>query len=256
MIVLAVVIALVSALLVVSWTKSTRDAAYKGATLVRAYVVKKDMPKGTPGEAAISQQYIAATQVPQDFRPGSAIANPDDIKNKVSLYGLAPGQVVVTGMFADPSQAQVTSAEGIEAGQVAVSLSLDQVRAVGGLLTPGDKVDMFVTWGNTGEKTTRLMYQNVRIMAIGQKLAVQAGGDTTATANKQQPAGDSGLITFMVPAEAAQRLIFLVTGVPENNNPIWLALVPPDNAPIERPEVITEGNVLNVTGLTPYPDNK
>ena len=67
------------------------------------------------------------------------------IRGKVALTKLSAGQIVVDGMFVEPRVAQVTAAQRIPAGQVAVTVSVDQVAGVAGLLVPGDKVNIMVS---------------------------------------------------------------------------------------------------------------
>jgi pilus assembly protein CpaB len=212
--------------------------AYKGATLVKVYKVTKDVPKGFSGDDAISTEKVKADEIPQEFRPGTALTDINILRGKVALTNLSANQVLVDGMFVDPRVAQVTAAQRIPSGQVAVSVSIDQVRGVAGLLVPGDKVNVMVG-APDGEHT---LYQNVSILYIGTTAAPQAG-DTTAVTT---PATGANLITFAVPQDAAERIVFA------SNTPggLYLSLVPPDYQPTAIPTV-NPGNLFS-TPLTPY----
>jgi pilus assembly protein CpaB len=213
--------------------------AYKGATLIKVYKVVKDVPKGFSGDEAIATEKVRADQIPQEFRPGTALTDVNALRGKVALTNLSANQVLVDGMFVDPRVAQVTAAQRIPSGQVAISLTFDQVHAVAGLLTPGDKVNIMIDLGG-GEMT---LYQNVNILFIGSTAAPQAG-DTAAVA---APAAGSNLITFAVPQEAANRLAWAYK---KDAGSIHLSLVPPDY----QPKAIPQSNGSNVldTPLTPY----
>lgn len=212
--------------------------AYKGATLVKVYKVTKDIPKGFSGDDAITTEKVKADQIPQEFRPGTALTDVNALRGKVALTNLTANQVLVDGMFVDPRVAQVTAAQRIPSGQVAVSVSVDAVHGVAGLLVPGDKVNIMVP-GNDGEHT---LYQNVSILFIGATAAPQAGDTTAVTA----PASGSNLITFAVPQDAANRIVYA------SNQPggLYLSLVPPDYKPTDIPPV-NIGNLFNTT-QTPY----
>lgn len=239
----------------VMYLKNVHDDAYGDAKLVKVFVVAKAIPKGTTGEQAISQSYVRSGEIPQEFRPGSAIADINDIRGKVAVNALSPGQPVVDGQFVDPNVAQVTFAQRIPAGQVAVTVSVDQVHGVAGLLVPGDKVDMLVSWKDVeNEQLTgnSVLYQNVNILAIGAKAAPQAG-DTTAAKSTAQQVADSGLITFAVPLEAAQRIALVANG--DFGNGLYLALVPPDNTPVSpAPAPVTNFDIFDNLPVTPYPN--
>jgi pilus assembly protein CpaB len=238
------------------------DRAYDNAKRVEVYQVKKDIPKGLTGDQAISQDYIEKNEIPQEFYPGTAIKVINDIRNKVAINALPAGALVLNGQFVDPSVAQVTTAQQVDANNVAITVSVDQVHGVAGLLLPGDKVDMIVTSRDPNDEeitTAQVMYQNVKILAIGTQTVPQAGdtggtGDSAAKADSASQAA-SGLITFTVPLDAAQRIALAASNA-SGNSSIYLALVPPDNTPIQPPAQARSDRLFDGLGLTPYPDNK
>jgi hypothetical protein len=85
-----------------------------------------------------------------------------------------------------------------------------------------------------------MLFQNVNILFIGTTAAPEAG-ETEAVA----PAA-SNLITFAVPALAAQKIVLAT----RSGGAVHLALVPPDNTPQPVPPV-NQGNLFT-GGLTPY----
>jgi len=249
------VLALVAGIGAASFLQSAKKSAYGDVKLVSVYKVAKPIPKGLAGEQALSQNYIQKSEIPQEFRPGTAVTDPNDIKNKVSINELAPGQVLVDKQFVDANVAQVTFAQRVPAGQVAVTISVDQVHGVAGLLMPGDKVNLLVSRPDKADEKNvemQVMYQNLNILAIGTKAAPQAG-DAAASASTKGAAttGDSGLITFSVPLEAAQR-IALAAGSTSGGSSVYLTLVPPDNGAAERPAPVNTNTVLANLPLTPY----
>ncbi|MEY2472271.1 MAG: pilus assembly protein CpaB [Actinomycetota bacterium] len=239
-----IVIAAVAAALLAATASSAflsgSDArAYKGATLVKVYKVTKDVPKGFSGDEAISTEKVRADKIPQEFRPGTALTDVNALRGKVALTNLSANQVLVDGMFVDPRVAQVTAAQRIPSGQVAVSLTFDQVHAVAGLLVPGDKVNIMINV----DGAEHTLYQNVNILYIGTTAAPQAG-DTAAVA---APPTGNNLITFAVPQDAANRIVE-ASNLPSNQ--MHLSLVPPDYQPTNIAPA-NSGNLFS-TPLTPY----
>jgi pilus assembly protein CpaB len=212
--------------------------AYKGAKLVKVYKVVKDVPKGFSGDDAITTEKVKADDIPQEFRPGTALTDINALRGKVALTNLSANQVLVDGMFVDPRVAQVTAAQRVPSGQVAVSVNMDQVHGVAGLLVPGDKVNIMTTV----DDAMHTLYQNVSILFIGNTAAPQAG-DTAAVA---APAAGTNHITFAVPQEAAQRIVF----ASQQSGGLYLTLAPPDYQPTAIPASNT-GNLFNTTP-TPY----
>jgi pilus assembly protein CpaB len=247
------VLAAIAGVAAYSYLTSAQDRANKNAALVQVFVVKKDIPKALPGDQAISGGYIKQDKIQAKFRPSTALNNEQAIRGKVSLTQLAANTVLVDGQFVEPRVAQLTNSERIPKHRVAITVQLDQVHGVAGLLVPGDKVDLMIeykaaTGGAAAAANTlggssgniRLLYQNVDILFIGQAAAPQPG-ETTAAANP-----GSNLITFDVPADAAQKI-----GLAQEKGAIYATLVPPDNQAIGVPPT-AEPDVITSSDLTPY----
>ena len=247
-IIVAIVIAAVAAGANVLYLNGVQDRANKHAKLLKVYVVAKDIPKGTAGETAIDQGFIKTGSIPEQFRPATALSDISVIRGKVALTALASGEVVVDGQFVEPIAAQVTFSQRIPPGDVAVTFSFDPLKAVGGLLVPGDKVDMIVPFTPTppGKAATgailpggveTVFFQNVPILAIGSATAPTPG----QTAAVSAPGG--GTITLALPPQAIMRILLIGAGN------ITLALVPPDNQPTTIPSI--DPSNLFAGGLTP-----
>lgn len=236
-IIAALVVALIAGVATYSYLDTTQERANKDARLVEVYKVKKDIPKGFSGDQAIAEGYIDKDEIPEKFRPLTSVVDVNTIKGKVSLTALSANQVVVDGQFVDPRIEQVTFSERIPPGQVAITLSYDAVRAVAGLLVPGDKVNMIIPDPENGKQ--RFLFQNVNILAIGTSAAPQAG-----ETNQVAPGTGAGMITFAVPPLAAEKLV--VAGATA-----YLTLVAPDNEPVNVPAVGPE-DLFSGGGLTPY----
>ena len=232
--VVAVGLATVAAATTFLYVRGMEARAFGEAELVEVFVVVQGVPKGLPGEQALGD-FVKPSRIPRKFRPATALTDATSINGKVAVTDLSVNTVLVEGQFVDPRQAQVTFSQKIPAGQVAITVSVDQVRGVAGLLVPGDKVNILVADG----ATQRVLFQNVDIIAIGTTAAPEAG-ETAAVTNP-----GSGLITFAVPPEAASRIAFAA----QQGGGIYLTLVPLDNQPTPIPPV----NAGNLFGdrLTP-----
>jgi len=251
--IVAIAVGTVSALSAVLYLNSAQARADGNAKLIRVYKVTKRIPKNTTGDAAISANLIAVDAIPKRFYPPSAVTDLNAIKGKVAPLDLAPGQVLVDNEFVEPRVAQTSfSTTNVPSGEVAITVNIDQVRAVAGLVVPGDKVDLIGQFGNTKDTAgaaaapssgpyEHFFYQNVNVVAIGQSAAPKQG-DTQGTTNP-----GSGMYTFAVPPEAAERIILA-----SQSNDLYLALVPPDNPPTQIAPV-KSADVDNPPSLTPYP---
>lgn len=238
---LAAAIALAGLAAMASWSylNGADQRAYANASLVKVFRVDKDVPKGLPGEQALDKSFIRSDVIPQRFRPGTALTDINAVRGKVALSNMSAGQILVDGQFVDPKVATVSFAQRIPAGQVAVTVQVDQVHGVANLIVPGDKVNL-LTSSPEGQRT---LYQSVNVLAVGTTPAAQAGDTQAQTA----PQG-SGLITFAVPPLAAEKIALAAGG--KDSSGLYLTLVPPDNQPVPVPPA----NPANLFqgGLTPY----
>lgn len=234
LVLVAVVLAAIAAVTTFVYVRGIEARAYNERRLVEVFVVSAEIPKNTPGEAAAASA-IRKARTPAQFRPANAINSLDEIKGKVALFSLSPNTVVVAGQFVEPRAAQVTFSQRIPAGNVAITVSVDQVRGVAGLLVPGDKVNILVL----GQSDGRVLFQNVPVIAIGGTAAPVAG----ETGTVENPGSD--LITFAVPPAAASRIAFAA----RQGGGLYLTLVPQDNQPVDIPP-INEGNLF-LGGPTP-----
>lgn len=268
----AIVVGALSSFLVWNYVNGVEDTALDNAEQVPVYLVKESVTRGTDGRTASA--FIAKETIPKKFKPGNAITDLEDIAGKIARNDLVPNQVVVTDMFVEASDpaARASFSERLAqirgSDQVAVTLSLDEVRGVAGLIQPGDYVNVMVTEvsqvGTTGEdgapaptqsdvlfgQQARFLYQKVEVLAIGQQAVPEAGATAEAAAagTPAAPIPNSGLITFIVPSKAAQYL----ASVPSSQ--IYLVLVARDYKPVAQ-EAISLSDLLpgeDPSQLTPY----
>ena len=250
----AVALAGLTAFLTFHYANSADERAFKGAQLVEAYLVQKDIPKGFPGDKAIEEGYIAREKIPRKFFPARGITNAQGLKGQVALAPLAAGLPLVEGSFVEPRLAQESFAQRLEKGMQAVTLSISDVQGVARLVVPDDHVNLMLTTDKqvgpgaagaaavAGEKETQFVLQNVRVLAVGNSTALQPGeaaAQATDTAAGQAKTVDSGLMTFAVPALDAERVVNA-----SETGSIHLTLVPRDYAPAPTPPV-NHGNLFS-----------
>jgi pilus assembly protein CpaB len=235
--VIAVALAGLTAFLTFNYANSADERAYKGAELVKVYMVKKDIPKGLPGEKALDEGYIGQESIPREFFPAKAITNPQALRGQVALAGMSVGVPIVEGNFVEPRLAQESFAQRLGKDKQAVTLAVSDVEGVARLVVPGDHVNLMLTTdkqatapGQTGGKETQFVLQNVEVLAVGNSTTLQPGEAAAVEAQAVQAGQaktlDSGLMTFAVPAMDAERVVHA-----SQVGSIHLTLVPPDYAP-------------------------
>ena len=235
-----------------NYVRGIEDDVYADAEAVDVLIATEDIPEGTSAADALNS--INVTQIPLKIRPTTYIAPTatDSIAGLISRNDIPKNQIIVAGLFVDPTTVVVSLKDQIPAGQVAFSMQIEQMRAVGGYLQPGDQVNMMILHDNltcggnvdqadepteetepapvtpgaglealdeeaycTFQQPARYFYQQIEILAIGARQTLQAG-QTSETALTPQ----GGTITFMVPNEAAQLLASVSPGS------VYLTLLP------------------------------
>jgi Flp pilus assembly protein CpaB len=215
----AVAVGVVAALLLFNYVKGIEDRAYDNAKRVNVFVADSDIPRATTGENATGDGSIGSSQIPQQFRPATAITTTEELQKKVALFDIPQNTVILKGMFVDPASTTLTFRQRLKNPDYqAMTISVDAVRGVGNWLVAGDEVNMmvkvaaregeepFTGYLTTGGETFRYLYQKVQILAVGDKAVLAPGEGNTTAASSGAPAGaaGSGFLTLNVSPEAAQ----------------------------------------------------
>lgn len=241
----SIIVGLVAILLIVNYVRGVENKEEENSRKVQVYVARGPIAEGTPGEQAIANGSITVSEINAEFRPDTAIVSPDEIAAKAALLNIAPNTVIVRGMFIDPSEASLSFQARLSNPEyVAVSVQLDQVRAAGGFVSPGDFVNMMVLTTTTeGNSELGMLYQKVRVIAVGSNVTTTAsrtGEDGSGVSSGSAQTSSSGLITFEVPQEAALRIASA-----NQSGGLYLTLVPNDYVP----QPLGNVSVLNQSDL-------
>ena len=223
----AIVIGVIAALLIWNYVQGIDSRANNNAKLVDVYVAKTDIKRGTAGEQAAASKAIDSSQIPQQFKPATAITTTDQLAKKVALFDIPANSVIVDGMFVDPATSQITFRERLtNKNWVAMSISTDQIHGVAGFLVAGDEVNIAIpesqasapdTWtGIKFDQVYHYLYQKVYVIAVGGS-TVLAPGETVNTSTQAQ--ADSSILTLEVPSR--RRAVDHVG--PERGQPLPLA---------------------------------
>lgn len=113
----------------------------------------------------LSPDAVAVIQVPH--RPDGAFASASDVQGRMSLVDIPKGQPILSSHLA-PEGTKPALWHRIPAGMRAVTVAIDEVVGVGGFLKPGLRVDIVGVAQGDGSWTTRMIAQDVAILATAQ----------------------------------------------------------------------------------------
>ncbi|MBI2723515.1 MAG: Flp pilus assembly protein CpaB [Chloroflexi bacterium] len=171
---------------------------------------------------AITADMLEVKSVPLNTVISGAYTSIADATGKVTKFPIAPNQQLVQGFVVDTARPTGNEALSlvVPAGRRAISIQASQVINAGGLILPGDYVD--VIWGCCADQIviTKTILKNVQVAAVAQSLvnsgpvveATPASGkssapsSTAATADGGKPLADAVTVTLLLTPEEAQQV--------------------------------------------------
>src|ERR671933_120438 len=260
-------------------------AAATTASRSRVVVAKLTLPAQTvltPDNAEVREVGTDAVQ------PNAATTMPD-VQGKALTVPVAAGQQILTPFVSDPDQPDIKKlADLVPAGKRAMSVTFTELNTAGGLVTPGDYVDVIGVFNrNTlGKDQSMLLLQDVLVLAVAQSTSVDQlprqgapassaqaqaplpaptrGGSTTNSVPLPQPTpasvpfapAQTRTVTLAVDPEAAERLALaedyghLRYIVRPGTERTQSSVVPADLGTLASPIQVAAGQIV-ATEITP-----
>jgi len=196
----ALVLAIVGALLVVSYAQGADARAVQGLDPQDVLVVAKAVPAGTTVEAL--KPFLATEKLPGTAVAKSALRNLDGLAGKVTAVELLPGEQLVAERLIAPEELQTSGSVQVPEGLQEVSFQLEPQRVVGGRLAPGDHVGIFISLKSGGDEakpdkeSTQLSIHKVLLTAVQRApVASEAAKSSSSGTGSTAPAEDTSLPT-------------------------------------------------------------
>jgi pilus assembly protein CpaB len=164
------VIAVVAGVSVAAILKSYVDRHLSsGPPMTGVVVATMDLPQAT----TLLAEHLTVTQWPTGARPEGTFTDPKDLVGRVLMSKLVKNEPVLTTKLAS-REAGSGLASLLPENMRAAAVRVDDVVGVAGFIHPDDHVDVIVTMHpeRNGETTSRVILQNVRVLAVGQQLGV------------------------------------------------------------------------------------
>jgi pilus assembly protein CpaB len=165
----------------------------KRSTPVPILIAIRYIPPGS----TIQPDWVERKDVPEAFVSPSALADLRSLEGLVSLAPISSGEQILGNKFGKPGE---NLSWALDPGFRAFTLAVDETSGVGGLLSPGDRVDLLYKGSAGGKEATTFLYQNLRVLAVGTRtMAPDASGG---------PSGYNHVTLSLTPAQA-EELFFL-----------------------------------------------
>jgi len=232
LLIFALVLGLLCAILIGVYLSSLNGNSTTSSTVatVPVVVAARDIPAATE----VTADMLVVKAVPADLVLNGAFRKTEDAVGQTTQVQILTGEQVVPSKVASAASATTNFGPNpplsviLQAGQRAYSIGISTVATAGGLVRPGDHVDVLMTTdGGTGDQGQQLassscyVVQNVEVLAMNQTLA-QTTSDTDAN-GIAKVANDPGASTMTLNVTPAQAGI-LASAVAGSNNGLTVAL--------------------------------
>ncbi|GAA3639263.1 Flp pilus assembly protein CpaB [Microlunatus ginsengisoli] len=237
----ALVLAAVGATTLYLYVHRADQRAMAGLQTAQVLVVEKPIAKGTPADQLTRQ--VASKELPATAIAPGSVTSLDQVKGLVATADLQPGEQVLASRFANAATMTDGQSAPVPKGLQEVSVQLDQQRALGGNIVPGDTVGVFFSIeveypnnkANPKDDLTHLTFHRVLVTRVQGGLAPVAHSTDAGSAPAPMPEGQSVMVTLAVTAPQAEKIVFTA-----EKGSIWLskenADADPSGAQIVREE--------------------
>jgi pilus assembly protein CpaB len=181
-----------------------RQSAATGIKTVKVVVAKEELAPGS----TIKDTDLTLRDMPAEGLPPSLAKNPTELTGRVLLTQVAKGQVIPESLLAPKGSLGGLQAM-VPAGKRAVTLEVNEVSGVAGMLTPGAHVDVVQTIQAKGEKgqdiglMAKTIVENLQVIAVGRRLSTPTAAPGAAPDAEQAPVRS---VTLLATAEQAEAI--------------------------------------------------
>ncbi len=199
----------------------------------RVLIASRDIAKG----AIIDDSVLEISSVPEKYLQPKAMSSVDRIVGMVALAPITKGEQITLSKLTQQRH-QGGLSEGTPVGKRAITISVDNIAALAGMIKPGDYVDIISlvpvpVQTPDGKQVTQVavmpLFQNVLVLAVGQDTSVitksASGGRYQDTEKKEVV---SPLITLALNPQEANLLAFV-----QEQGKIRLTLRSPADSKVE-----------------------
>lgn len=168
--VVAVLLAIVGAVIVVSYAQGADQRAVSGLDPVGVLVVTKAVPAGSSVETLKAS--VALEQLPGTAVAKTALNTLDGAVGKVTAAELVPGEQLLAERLVSPEDLKTSGSVPVPVGLQEISFQLEPQRVVGGRVTPGDHVGIFISMPSGGieaksdKETVQLSIHKALVTAV------------------------------------------------------------------------------------------
>jgi pilus assembly protein CpaB len=148
------------------------EARSKSQKVVRVLVPKEDLPKG----ALLTAKVVATRDVPAQWAH-SNVVTPEQferVENQRLAYPAMRGEMLLWSLL--EGQRAPSFSSRLQPGHRAITVPVDEVNSISGMLDPGDRIDLMASVKKDGQSFMFPLLQNVAVLATGSRAVADGDG--------------------------------------------------------------------------------
>lgn len=220
------VLAILGAVLLVSYVNNADSRAMANMDPIEVLVVSAPIAQGTPAEEIAAS--VTTQRLPRAAVGPNPVRSLAEVAGRVAVTDLQPGEQLLSARFVTPQSLERFGGIPVPDGFHQVTIALDAPRIVGGTITAGDTVGVFVS---TGEGKTRLILRKILVTRVQGGLGATEPDAEGLENPDAAPVPNGGAMITM--ALTTEQSLTVVHAAKHSN--IWLSLeddsVPNDGTP-------------------------
>ena len=170
--VVALVLGGASAMLSLSYLNRQKAAIAAQANLASGVKVQMMVAKRPLGRGdALTADTVAAREIPVEYAHSLALKADDfdRVEGKLMAYPVKAGEMILPSLIQGGA---ATFSARVEPGRRALTMQVDEISSISGLVEPGDLIDLLLTTSQGARRSAPMaVLQGVEVMATGQRVA-------------------------------------------------------------------------------------
>lgn len=224
-------LAVLGAVLLITYVNSADERAMARLDPVEVMVVSAPIAQGTPAEEIVAS--VLTEELPRASVGPDPVTSLAELAGQVATTDLQPGEQLLAARFTTPQALVQFGGIPVPEGHHQVTLPLDASRVVGGTITAGDTVGVFLTV----DGRTHLILHKILVTRVQGGLSTSQSTEGTEDPDAAPVPDGSSMVTLAVNARDAETLIFGA-----ENGSLWLTLEDPQT-PQDGTRLVESGNV-------------
>lgn len=233
----AIILLVAGTAVLVAYVRGADSRALAGVRTVQVLVADELIPEGTP--AAELTALVRTELVPAKAALDGRVTDLDALDGQVATVDLLPGEQLLAGRFAQPEDLQAAGTVAVPEGLQEISVLLEPQRTVGGRLTAGDTVGVYLSQVlPDGTAQTSVVLHRVLITQVqGAPAAPAPDAEAGTELAASGPPVASLMVTLAVSSKDAETVVFGA-----EHGTLWLSLEP-EGAETDGTRVLDQGTI-------------